>query len=88
MEENLAPFPDRLPGAVFDHLVLEGLVRHPELRDEYFGNYSRVVYLAQRDDPSLQARAKWAADSLGLPLEVKPTGYGKLETRLKELIEA
>ena len=74
----------------FDHLVLEGLGldRHPALRDEYFKNYTRVVYLAQRDDPALQARARWAADSLGLPLEIKHTGYGKLETRLKELIES
>jgi len=73
----------------FDHLVLEGLGldRHPALRDEYFKNYTRVVYLAQRDDPALQARAQWAADSLGLPLEIRQTGYGKLETRLKELIE-
>ena len=74
----------------FDHLVLEGLGldRHPALRDEYFKNYTRVVYLTQRDDPALQARAQWAADSLGLPLEIKHTGYGKLETRLKELIES
>jgi hypothetical protein len=57
------------------------------LEDEYF-EYTRVVYLAQRDDPALQARAQWAADSLGLPLEIKHTGYGKLETRLKELIES
>jgi hypothetical protein len=74
----------------FDHLVLEGLgiVKHPELRDDYFHNYTRAVYLAQREDPALVARAKWAADSLGLPLEVRKTGYGKLETRLKELFEA
>jgi len=74
----------------FDHLVLEGLGidTRPELRDEYFRNYTRVVYLSQRDDPALEARARWAADSLGLPLEVRKTGYGKLESRLKELIEA
>lgn len=74
----------------FDHLVLEdlGIVAHPELRDEYFKNYTRVVYLAQRDDPHLQDRAAWAAGSLGLPLEVKKVGYGSLETRLKELMEA
>ncbi|MCI0520096.1 MAG: DUF1638 domain-containing protein [Chloroflexi bacterium] len=73
----------------FDHLVIEGLGldRHPELRDEYFANYTRVVYLAQRRDPALLARAQWAADSLGLPLEVRFTGYGKLESRLMELIE-
>lgn len=73
----------------FDHLVLEGLgiVKHPELRQEYFKNYSRVVYLAQRRAPTLAERAKWTADSLGLPLEIHQTGYGMLETCLKELIE-
>ena len=73
----------------FDHLVIEGmgLDRYPELRDEYFRNYTRVVYLVQREDPALLARAHWAASSLGLPLEIRRTGYGKLETRLKELLE-
>jgi hypothetical protein len=80
---------DYLVGS-FDHLVLEGLGldRHPELRDEYFQNYTRVVYLAQRHDLALRERAQWAAESLKLPLEVRQTGYGKLETRLKEMIEA
>jgi hypothetical protein len=78
---------DYLVGS-FDHLVLEGLGldRHPELRAEYFKNYTRVVYLAQRDDPILLERAKWAAERLGLPLELHQSGYGKLESRLKELI--
>jgi hypothetical protein len=74
----------------FDHLVLEGLglIKHPELRNEYFKNYERVVYLAQRQDPVMRERAIWAAESLGLPLEIRQTGYGKLESRLMELIEA
>jgi hypothetical protein len=73
----------------FDHLVIEGmgLDRFPELRDEYFRNYTRVVYLAQRDDPALRARAQWAAGVLGLPLEVRVVGYGALETRLLELMK-
>ena len=73
----------------FDHLVIEGmgLDRYPELRGEYFRNYTRVVYLVQREVPALLARAHWAASTLGLPLEVRRTGYGKLETRLKELLE-
>ena len=73
----------------FDHLVLEGLGidRNPQLRDDYFRNYHRVVYLAQRDDPVLRERAKWAADNLELPLEIRQTGYGSLEERLKELME-
>jgi hypothetical protein len=79
---------DYLVGS-FDHLVLEGLglKKHPELRKEYFKNYTRVVYLAQREDPALVERAKWAAECLGLPLEIRQTGYGKLESRLRELIE-
>jgi len=73
----------------FDHLVIEGmgLDRFPELRDEYFRNYTRVVYLAQRDDPALRARAQWAAGVLGLPLEVRVVGYGALETRLLKLMK-
>jgi hypothetical protein len=79
---------DYLVGS-FDHLVLEGLGidRNPSLRDDYFKNYTRVVYLAQRDDPALKEKAQWAADQLGLPLEIKQTGYGLLEKRLIELIE-
>lgn len=78
---------DYLVGS-FDHLVLEnlGLDRYPELRQDYFGNYTRVVYLVQRDDPERLARARWAADQLKLPLEVRHVGLGALETRLVELM--
>ena len=71
----------------FDHLVLEtlGLDRFPVLRDEYFRNYTRVVYLAQTDSPALRQRAGWAAEQLGLPLEIRQVGYGALETRLAAL---
>lgn len=79
---------DYLVGS-FDHLVLEklGIKRNPQLRDDYFGNYSRVVYLSQRDDPELEGKARWAADQINLPLEIKHTGYGLLETRLIALID-
>jgi hypothetical protein len=72
----------------FDHLVIEGmgLDRYPELRDEYFRNYTRVVYLAQQDDDGLRTRARWAAETLKLPLEIRQVGYGALETRLVELL--
>lgn len=72
----------------FDHLVIEelGLDRFPELRQDYFGNYTRAVYLAQTESAELRARAQWAADLLQLPLEVRQTGYGALETRLVELM--
>ena len=64
----------------FDRLVIGflGIDRHPELRDDYFGNYTRLVYLAQVDDPGLVSRAEAAADRLGLRFEHRPTGYGEL----------
>jgi hypothetical protein len=73
----------------FDHLVVEnlGLDRHPELRREYFGNYTRVVYLTQTEDPALAAAAERAAAALGLPLEVRHVGLGGLECRLVELMD-
>lgn len=64
-----------------------GLDRFPELRDVYFENYKRIVYLVQRPHPELIEQAKAAANFLGLPLEVRATGYGWLERRLIELIE-
>jgi hypothetical protein len=74
----------------FDHLVVEGLGldRHPELRSDYFANYTRVVYLAQRDDAELRQKAEAAARAIGLPLEILPVGYGALETRLVERMNA
>ena len=64
----------------FDRLIIEGLGldRHPELRDDYFGNYTKVVYLAQTEDPALQALAKKAAERLGLAYEYRFTAYGEL----------
>lgn len=69
----------------FDRLVMEGLGidRNPELKQVYFGNYGRVVYLQQRPDSALLRRAHAAAGRLGLPLEVRRTGFGKLEQRLR-----
>lgn len=70
----------------FDHLVLEGLGldAHPDLREVIFRHYRRVVYLQQRQDPELIRRAEQAAQALNLPLFIRPTGYGELETRLIE----
>jgi hypothetical protein len=72
----------------FDHLVIEnlGIHRHPELRQDYFGNYTRVVYLAQTEDPELVTAARRAAEALRLPLEVRQVGLGGLEQRLAEIM--
>ena len=55
-----------------------GLDRHPELIPDYFGNYEKLVYLAQTDDPSLARVAEDAAKLLGLAYERRFTGYGDL----------
>ena len=60
-----------------------GLDRHPSLRDMYFGNYEKLVYQAQTDDPALTAKAQECADRLNLPLERRFTGYGDLETEMR-----
>lgn len=69
----------------FQRLVIEGLGidRHPQLLPMYFGNYKRVVYLAQSPSDERIAEAKAAADRLGLAFEYRFTGYGELETTLK-----
>jgi hypothetical protein len=59
-----------------------GLDRHPELRDMYFGNYTKLVYQAQLDDPALDSKARDCATRLGLAYERRLTGYGDLATSL------
>lgn len=68
----------------FKRLVVTslGLDRHPELRDAYFGNYTRVIYLAQETSEKLLQAAKDAAEYLQLDFVHVPTGYGELETSL------
>jgi hypothetical protein len=63
-----------------------GLDRFPELRDDYFANYSQVVYLAQSEDSRLRECAVQAAKMLGLPLRIELVGYGELERRLTRLV--
>jgi hypothetical protein len=69
----------------FDAFVWKpmGLDRHPELRDMIFGNYESLVYLAQTEDPALDAEAARAAARLGLAYERRFTGYGDLPAALR-----
>jgi len=63
-----------------------GLDRFPELRNEYFRNYRRMVYLAQNPEPELLEKAREVSARFELELEVHPTGYGQLEVRLADLM--
>ncbi len=65
----------------FDRLVWEGLGldRWPQLRDQYFGNYRRLIYLSQIENADLVARAREAADRLGLEFAHQVVGYGDFE---------
>ncbi|GAB1362749.1 DUF1638 domain-containing protein [Rhodobacter sp.] len=71
----------------FDAFVWKpmGLDRHPELRDMIFGNYTKLVYQAQLDNPELDAKARECAQRLGLEYERRLTGYGDLATTLKRV---
>jgi hypothetical protein len=65
-----------------------GLDRYPELRDDYFHAYKRVLWLAQHQTAELEAAAKDAAELIGLPLEIVHVGDQHLEDQLLQLIGA
>jgi hypothetical protein len=69
----------------FDAFVWQpmGLDRHPALRDMLFGNYTKLVYQAQTEDPALTEKAQDCARRLGLDFERRFTGYGDLEKTLR-----
>lgn len=76
----------------FSRTVIQelGLDRYPELRADYFRHYTRVVWLVQTRDPAelaeLRTLAQAAAERIGLPLEVLPTGLSGLERALEALV--
>ncbi|MEE9315027.1 MAG: DUF1638 domain-containing protein, partial [Rhizobiaceae bacterium] len=62
-----------------------GLDKHPELLEMYFGNYTKMIYIAQTEDDQLTANAIAAAKFLGLEYEKRSTGYGELTPALKAI---
>ncbi|MFQ5759500.1 MAG: DUF1638 domain-containing protein [Acidiferrobacterales bacterium] len=71
----------------FDRLIYRGLGldRYPQLMSDYFGNYRKLVYLAQMEEPRLVAKAQEAAKYLGLEFEYRFSGYGDLARALVDL---
>src|ERR1700736_4303993 len=74
----------------FERLVIRGLGldRHPELFPAYFGNYRKLVYLAQSPLPEAEGLARTIAVRMGLAFEYRATGYGSLETSLHGAVTA
>jgi hypothetical protein len=72
----------------FEHTVVRelGLDRYPELRDDYFGSYTRMLWLAQRRTPATERAARRAASRIGLPLEVRSVGDAGLERELQRVL--
>ncbi|HVN45090.1 MAG TPA: DUF1638 domain-containing protein [Steroidobacteraceae bacterium] len=74
----------------FERLVVRslGLDRHPELAQEYFRNYRKLVYLSQAPQPEAIEQARRIAERFGFQFEHRFTGYGELGTRLAALVES
>jgi len=72
----------------FERTVIQelGLDRYPELRDDYFKHYHRVIWLAGRRTPQIEAAATAAAERIGLPLEIIDVGLAGLEKELAALL--
>ncbi|PIE15748.1 MAG: hypothetical protein CSA68_04915 [Rhodobacterales bacterium] len=71
----------------FDAFVWKpmGLDKHPDLLHLYFGNYEKLIYQAQTNQPELDAKAAAIAQRMGLRYERRFTGYGDLETTLQQV---
>ncbi|CAB4657938.1 unannotated protein [freshwater metagenome] len=67
-------------------IVELGLDKYPHLRDDYFKNYTRVIWLAQIRTPELEKAAIDAAAEIGLPLQIQSAGYAGLTHQVMELI--
>lgn len=94
--ERFAALSDAEPGTFyltdflaqhFDQFVTKPLKfeEHPELRDMYFGNYKKLVYLSQKNDATLVEAAQTAAKKLELEFEHVQVGYGELESGLRNV---
>jgi hypothetical protein len=74
----------------FERVVVRGLGldRYPDLRDDYFRHYTRVLWLAQRPTADLALRAREIADYLELRLQISETGESGLAEQLERLLHS
>jgi SAM-dependent methyltransferase len=72
----------------FERIIMQGmgLRRHPQLRDLYFGNYTRVLYIAQTEDPVLERKAMVAAHELGLAYQYRFAGFGRFTPWVTDMV--
>ncbi len=63
-----------------------GLDRKPELLEMYFGNYKKLIYLAQTENPELTSKGEECAKRLGLEYERTFTAYGEMGTELEDFV--
>ncbi|MGZ8610160.1 MAG: DUF1638 domain-containing protein [Actinomycetota bacterium] len=73
----------------WDRAVIKGLGldRFPWLRETYFGNLSRVLFVRQHPDPDREAKAREIAEYMELPLEIHDLGIEPLDDLLTPLME-
>ncbi len=73
----------------FDKFVWQalGLDRRADMAEFVFGNYRKIVYMPQIEDPALMEKAKEIADRLGLDFEHRFAGYGDMEQFMRNVEE-
>ncbi len=73
----------------FGRLIIKGMGidRHPELKPMLFGNYRKLVYLAQTENRELEQAARAAAACLELEYQRVDTGLDPFNSCLKSQIE-
>lgn len=73
----------------WDRAVIHGLGldRHPWLKETYFGNLTRVLFVRQHPDPEREEKAREIAAYMEKPLEIHDLGIAPLETLLTPLME-
>jgi len=67
-------------------IVELGLDKRPDLRDDYFKHYNKMIWLAQNPTAELTDMAHAAADLIGLKLEIDVVGEGSLKEQILELL--